>query len=121
MAECWKNWYAIKTLNVGGWKRVGLAARVRQIGRVRIRQHEYQLVQSGLLRSDDEHVLALALASGARLLYTDDRRLQRDFENPAVVPGLTGRIYTSRPDGRFTAEHQELLQAEDLCPDAEAC
>ena len=98
-----------------------LGGRVRQIGRVRIRQHEYQLVQSGLLRSDDEHVVALALASGARLLYTDDRRLQRDFENPAVVPGLTGRIYTSRPDGRFTAEHQELLQAEDLCPDAEAC
>ena len=89
--------------------------RVWQIGRDRVRQHEDELVRSGLLRSDDEHVVALALASGARLLYTDDIRLQRDFENPAVVPGLTGRIYTTRPDGRFTPEHRDLLEAENLC------
>ena len=32
----------------------------------------------------------------------------------AVIPGVVGRIYTSRPDGHFTAEHGELLDA-DLC------
>ena len=92
-----------------------LSGRVRQVSRVRIRQRENDLVRSGLLRSDDEHVVALALESGARLLYTNDGRLQRDFKNPAVIPGLTGRIYTSRPDGRFTTEHGEILSADGLC------
>ena len=92
-----------------------LSGRVRQVGRARIRQREDDLVRSGLLRSDDEHVVALAVESGARLLYTDDGRLQRDFKNPAVIPGLAGRIYTSRPDGRFTTEHGEILSADGLC------
>ena len=92
-----------------------LGGRVRHIGRTRVRQHEAELVQSGPLRSNDEHVIALALVSGARLLYTDDARLQRDFMNSTVIPGVTGRIYTSRPDGRFTAEHRELLEADDHC------
>ena len=92
-----------------------LSGRVRQIGRARIRQREDDLVRCGLLQSNDKHVVALALESGARLLYTDDGGLQRDFGNPAVIPGLPGRIYTSRPDGRFTTEHREILEADDLC------
>lgn len=100
-------------------RRVG--GRVRQIGRARIRRREGDLVGSGLLQSDDEHVVALALESGARLLYTDDGRLQRDFTNPAVIHGVAGRVYTTRPvDGRFTNEHRELLEADDLCVSPQA-
>ena len=91
-----------------------MSGRVRQIGGARIRRYEDELGQSRNLRSNDVHVVALALASGARLLYTDDARLQRDFADPAVIPGVVGRIYTSRPDGHFTAEHRKLLDA-DLC------
>ena len=58
------------------------SGRVRQIGSARIRQYEDELVQSRSLRSNDVHIVALALASGARLLYTDDARLQRDFGGP---------------------------------------
>ena len=97
-----------------------LSGRVRPIGTARIRKHEDDLVQSRLVQSNDAHVVALALASGARLLYTDDAGLQRDFESPAVVPGVPGRIFTSRPDGRFTADHQRLLDTPDLCVDPEA-
>ena len=93
-----------------------LSGRVRQVGRARIRQRADDLVRSGLLQSDDEHVVALALESGARLLYTDDSRLQRDFTNRQVVSGVEGRIYTSRPTaGRFTDDHQVLLQTPNLC------
>ena len=91
-----------------------MSGRVRQIGGARIRQRQDELARCGVLHSDDEHVVALALVSGARLLYTDDARLQRDFVNPAVVDP-TGRVYTSRPDGHFTAEHRALLDAKDLC------
>ncbi len=97
-----------------------MSARVRQIGGERIREHQEELARSGVLRSDDEHVIALALVSGARLLYTDDARLQHDFANLAVMRDPPGRIYTSRPDGRFTTEHRALLDAKELCvrPDA---
>ena len=93
-----------------------LSGRVRQVGRARIRQRADDLVRSGLLQSDDEHVVALALESGARLLYTDDSSLQRDFTNRQVISGVEGRIYTSRPTaGRFTDDHQALLQTPNLC------
>ena len=97
-----------------------MSGRVRQIGGARIRQRQDELVRRGVLQSDDEHVVALALVSGARLLYTDDARLQRDFLNPELVPAPTGRVYTSRPDGRFTAEHRALLDAKELCVRPEA-
>ena len=119
-AECWKNWRKIATLNAGCWKRAVGAAACGRSGTARIRKHEDDLVQSRLVQSNDTHVVALALASGARLLYTDDAALRRDFESPAVVPGVPGRIFTSRPDGRFTADHQKLLDTPDLCVDPEA-
>lgn len=96
------------------------SGRVRQIGGARIRQRQEELVRREVLQSDDEHVVALALVSGARLLYTDDARLQRDFANPAVIADPAGRVYTSRPDGRFTAEHRALLDAKGLCVRSEA-
>lgn len=33
------------------------------------------------LKSDDPHILALAVVSGARLLYTEDNLLIKDFKN----------------------------------------
>ncbi len=48
-----------------------------------------------LLRSDDTHVLALAKATGVRVLFTGDRNLMNDFRNKAIIDPL-GRIYSSR-------------------------
>ena len=45
-------------------------------------------------RSDDAHVLALARASGARLLYTADRDLMADFKDRSFVADPRGRIYS---------------------------
>ena len=70
--------------------------RVRQLREEIVGEGEKQ-IDYRLLRSNDSHVVALALVSGARLLYTDDRGLQHDFTNQQVVPGAEGRIYTSRP------------------------
>ena len=92
--------------------------RVRQL-RAKIIGEKEDKIEDRLLRSNDRHVVALALVSGARLLYTDDRDLQHDFTNRQVVPCVKGRIYTSRPDGRFTDDHQALLDAPDLCVSTE--
>ena len=37
-------------------------------------------------RSNDPHILALALASGATVLFSGDKRLRRDFSNSKVIP-----------------------------------
>lgn len=93
--------------------------RVRQLRTKTILETEERLDRR-LMRSNDQHVVALALVSGARLLYTDDHALQRDFTNRQVVSGVEGRIYRSRADGRFTDAHQALLDAPDICVRANA-
>lgn len=98
-----------------------LGRRVRQVSESRIKEAEDQL--SGIVTSNDRHVLALALASGARLLFTDDRRLTNDFRNADVIPAPAGRVYTTRGDvqRRFTSEHQMLLKTDNLCGGGASC
>jgi len=52
--------------------------------------------------SNDLHVLALARVSGARLLYSEDRKLQRDFTQI-----LQGKVYSN-------VDHQHLFKKK-LC------
>lgn len=46
---------------------------------------ETKICKSMQLNSDDEHILALARTSNARLIYTDDQALIKDFKNPTIV------------------------------------
>ena len=54
-----------------------------------------KLRASGRLRSDDPHVLALARASGARLLYTADQNLIADFKDRDLIRSPRGKVYSS--------------------------
>lgn len=62
---------------------------------------EAEIRRAGGIESNDPHVLALARVSGARVVYTEDGALIRDFTNPAIL----------RPKGRVyrKATHQRLL------------
>lgn len=71
--------------------------------------------RQGICRSDDEHVLALARISGARLLFTNDRALQDDFRDRRIVPGTRGRIYTTVEFTDVRRAHRTLLRRADLC------
>ena len=66
-------------------------------------------------RSDDEHVLGLAVVSGARLLFTNDKDLQDDFKDRQIVPGTRGRIYTTIQHKDVRRTHENLLSRKDLC------
>lgn len=55
------------------------------------------------IRSDDPHVLALARASGARLLYTADGNLISDFKNKQLIDGPRGKVYTGAANARMLA------------------
>ena len=54
------------------------------------------------IKSDDPHVLALAQESGARLLYTDDTALMRDFKDKRFIDKPRGKVYRNQT-------HVELL------------
>ena len=60
----------------------------------RFADDEQGLQDRGDMLSDDPHVLALARASGARLLYTADRKLMRDFKDKRFINQPKGQVYS---------------------------
>lgn len=70
----------------------------------KVEAEQDRLEKSGNCRSNDAHVLALAKASGARLLYTGDRDLIADFKDKKIINRPGGRIYSD-------ARNKDLLTA----------
>lgn len=68
-----------------------------------------RLEQDERVRSDDPHILALARVSGARLLYTNDKDLQKDFRDSRLL--RDGRIYTSVKNKKFDRRKKVLLRS----------
>lgn len=68
---------------------------------------EIRLIEEGVLKSDDPHVVALARVSGSRVLFTGDGALMQDFTDPAILQPR-GRVYQR-------AEHQRLLRHRPGC------
>ena len=106
----------IKNRRVGRWLAEALSSGVAK----RFSDHAIDdLTQQIRLdcESNDSHVIALAHISGARLLFTRDNTLMRDFKNRKILGGsVRGRIYTSddwRPGLRDS--HKLLLRNRDLC------
>ena len=56
------------------------------------------------LISNDPHVLALARATGTRLLYTEDGDLIKDFKNKKFLDRPRGKIYSSRANSRLLSK-----------------
>lgn len=82
---------------VGRWLRGLLRANVvRSIGDPDLEREERVLETLGTRLSNDVHILALARASGARLLFSRDNALGQDFKNKAFLDGPRGSIYKQR-------------------------
>lgn len=58
---------------------------------------------SGLCRSNDEHVIALARIGKVRLLCARDKDLERDFKSKALIDEPRGKIYNRR-------SHDDLIR-----------
>ena len=67
----------------------------------RFADDERELRASDRLRSDDPHVLALARASGARLLYTGDVDRMADFKDKRLIDNPRGKVYTRAANRRL--------------------
>ena len=96
------------------WIRTAVnSARVTQVASDALAPHLDELARK-TCKSNDRHVLALAAASGARLLYTNDQALIDDFRNRAILPN-PGKIYTTGRSKSVTSTHKRLLTRRDLC------
>ena len=71
--------------------------------------------------SNDHHVIALAIVSGVRLLYTNDRNLTSDFGNRHILAPPKGRVYSTRRNTDFNKQRRELLARPDLCTGPRSC
>ena len=70
-----------------------------------------RLLDEGSCLSNDHHVIALARLGGADLLFSNDRKLHRDFKN--LVGGV---VYTTRSSGgSLNTTHKRLLARRNLC------
>lgn len=92
-----------------------LANRARRIPNEPVAAAEQEVRSQGISDSNDEHILALAQVSGARLLFTNDRALQQDFRNRRIIGGTRGRVYTTVEYADIRPTHRNLLKRIDLC------
>ena len=81
------------------------AGKARLVPASRFAEDEAKLNASGKLRSNDPHVLALARASGARLLYTGDSNLIADFKDHRLVRNPRGKVYSSAANADLLADN----------------
>ena len=92
-----------------------LAGRIRLLNDEEVDGRARQLKQEGKCRSDDEHVVAVALLGGARLLYSNDDALQKDFGNKDLIDRPRGKVYSTQRHNHLRPEHRRLLANRNLC------
>lgn len=79
------------------------AGRARPVPAAKLDKDVRALQGTGQLRSNDSHILALARASGARVLYTADKDLIVDFKNAHLVGHPRGKVYSGAANARLLA------------------
>ena len=98
------------------WRRGAvLAGRVTLLSDEVVDRTAFRLQQEQTCRSDDEHVVAVAQISGARLLYSNDTDLQDDFTDKALIDQPRGKVYSTRIRDDLTPAHRRLLANGNLC------
>ena len=95
-----------------------LAGQIRLVNDLEVEEQTKKLEHKSSCRSNDAHVIALALVSGARLLYSNDRELGDDFRDKKLIENPPGKVYTTRRDKnappefdntKFRPRHRKML------------
>ena len=92
-----------------------LAGRVRRFSDEEVNDKAEKLKGKSACQSNDEHVIALAQISNARLLYSNDVALRKDFDDKKLIDKPRGKVYSTLLDGNFRDSHKKLLRANNLC------
>ena len=100
------------------WQEATASGRVERVGDEAVEAETVRLAKRKACGSNDAHVIALALVSGARLLYSNDKDLGDDFRNDKLI-NPRGKVYTTRrgkdappefDNKKFRPHHRELLE-----------
>ena len=88
--------------------------RARTFNDEEVEERTEALKQSGLCQSNDQHIIALAQLSNARLLYTNDGPLTQDFVNSELIKDPKGKVYSTNFSSEFDKKHKKLLYRKNL-------
>lgn len=91
------------------------AGRIRLVDDQDVEKKMELLTGGETCRSNDQHVIALAQVSGARLLYSDDGDLHEDFKNNRLINRPRGAVYSTKNGDNLTPAHRNLLGRTDIC------
>ena len=91
------------------WQQAVLAGVAEQVDDDAVHVATTRLTQQSACRSNDAHVIALAMVGKGRLLYTNDRKLQIDFKDRDLIDDPPGRVYSTRRSGNLTRGKRSLL------------
>ena len=97
------------------WRELIRAGLVERYNNNTVNTQTNKIKKQGNYKSDDPHIIALAQVSGARLLYTNDEDLQKDFGNKSLIDNPRGKIYSTLRGKECTPAHRKLLARKDLC------
>lgn len=99
------------------------AGRAHRIPDALVQSEAQQVTDSGLCKSDDPHVVALARVSGTRTLCSHDRALHQDFRNVKLISKPRGRVYQNAMHTHLLSGKPALVNVAMQCaisPRAEA-
>ncbi len=90
-----------------------LSGRAKNVADADVDREAKSLVAEASYQSNDEHVLALARVSGARILYSRDKALRKDFRNRQLIADPRGKLY---PESIGATKCRQWLQRQrGLC------
>ena len=98
-----------------------LAGRMTAVNERKVEERAGQIERDGKHVSNDPHVLALAQISGARLLFSNDELLGKDFGSKSLIDNPRGRVYHTRDintlndNKQFSKTHKRLLSDTRIC------
>ena len=79
-------------------KEAVISGRARILNEASVNAETKAVEDAGICVSNDPHIIALARISGARLLFTNDVALEKDFKREISQ----GKIYTTKRDEKTT-------------------
>ena len=91
------------------------SGRITEANEIEVNARTEKLKNENSCRSNDPHVIALAKVSGARLLYSNDVTLIKDFKDKNLIDQPRCKVYPTSGDGSFQNSHKRLLGQKNLC------
>ena len=90
--------------------------RITNFGKSEVEKETHILSENWAGKSNDQHVIALARVSKARILYANDQLLCEDFKDPALITQPRGKIYPTGESQNARKHRRRLLNQTGPCP-----